>query len=299
LGGHLPDRLDTKGSCELSGRLFVIATPIGNLNDLTDRAKEVLHECDCIFAEDTRVSVKLLNHLGLKKPLISCHEFNESKRSSKLEELSAQGASVAVVSDAGTPLVSDPGYRLLQKAIELGMQVIPIPGPSAFLLALVASGLPCERFAFEGFLPQKKSDRKRHLQKLQSEERTMIFYVPPHDQSEMFQEMLLVMGDRQVCLAREITKLHEEFWRGGLAELCAVVEKNKFRGECVLVIQGAPPVQATKAAAAEVTAELDKRLAQGQRLKEASAELAQLFGWSKSDVYRLGINNQDKQQRSD
>lgn len=277
----------------MSGRLYIIATPIGNLQDLTDRAKEALSQCDAILAEDTRVSVKLLNHLGLRKSLISCHQFNESKRLEKLEELATEGKVIGVISDAGTPLISDPGQRLVQKAIELDMDIVPIPGPSAFLLAVVASGLPCDKFVFEGFLPEKTSQRKRHLEKLKLESRTLIFYVSPHDQEDTLSDILEVLGDRQVCLARELTKKHEEFLRLPLMQLLQKVQAQKLRGECVLVVQGAPELPPLKASAKQVWQELQKCLADGKKLKQAAGELALTTGWSKSEIYRLGIEHRE------
>jgi 16S rRNA (cytidine1402-2'-O)-methyltransferase len=280
----------------LSGRLYIIGTPIGNLGDLTLRARQAFEESQFVFCEDTRVSIKLLNHLGLKRKLISCHDYNEEKRLPLLEELVREGSAAALISDAGTPLVSDPGFQIVQRAIELGIAVIPIPGPSAFLMALVGSGLPCERFAFEGFLPQKSGDRKQRIERLRDEERTIIFYVPPHDQQGLLEELLAALGNRRACLARELTKVFEEFRRGHLQDLLEGLKENPVRGECVLVVEGAGSTPKTRADLETVQQELIDCLERGDRLKEAAAFIAGNTGWSKSEVYKLGlewINRQD------
>jgi 16S rRNA (cytidine1402-2'-O)-methyltransferase len=274
----------------LSGRLFIIATPIGNLKDVTIRAREALSEADFVLAEDTRVTIKLLNHLGLKKKLISCHDYNEVRRLSLLEQAVREDKTVALVSDAGTPLVSDPGYQIVRSAIELGMQTIPVPGASALLLALVASGLACERFVFEGFPPQRKGDRLNRLAQLASEERTMIFYVGPHDLPRFLDEILKTLGDRPACLAREITKLHEEFIRGSVSAIGSGLANRKVLGECVLVLSGAQAaVQAEEVATDQIIDELRGLVAAGMRLSHASAQVARRHGLPRSQVYKLGL----------
>lgn len=274
----------------MSGRLFIIATPIGNLNDLSLRTKEALDEAEIILAEDTRVTIKLLNHLELKKKMYSCHEFNQWQRLSLLEDAADRDGTVALVSDAGTPLVSDPGYEIVQKAIDLGMKIVPTAGPSAFLLALIGSGLPCNRFAFEGFLPEKSGERKKRLEALQSEERTMLFYIAPHDFNRTVDELLATLGDRPACLARELTKLYEEFVRETLSELRDRSAREKPRGECVLVVGGSQFVEQTKPDRDYVLKALASLLDHGEGLKDASAMIAEETGWSKSDLYKLGIN---------
>lgn len=271
--------------------MFVIATPIGNLSDLSPRTKQALQDSELILAEDTRVTIKVLNHLGIRKPLVSCHEFNESKRLSLLEELAGRDASVALVSDAGTPLVSDPGYRMVQKGIALEMKIVPIAGPSAFLLALIGSGLPCDRFCFEGFLPEKSGDRKRKLTELKEESRTMVFYLSPHDQVRLVSELMETFGDRSACIARELTKLYEEFIRGSLSQILERIGVSKLRGECVLVVEGVGQKQAQRAEAGVVLLDLRQRLQNGERLKEISALLAKKYGWGRSEIYKLGIDN--------
>lgn len=273
----------------MSGKLFIIATPIGNLNDISSRTKDALIESDLVLAEDTRVTIKLLNHLQIKKKMQSCHEYNEAHRLTILEEFAGSNGTLALVCDAGTPLVSDPGHEIVRRSIELGMQIIAVPGPSAFLLALVGSGLPCDRFIFEGFFPQKSGDRKKKMEQLRSEERTLVFYVAPHDLDEVINELLEILGNRTACLARELTKLHEEYIRGGLLDLKQHLANNRLRGECVLVVAGADSKQQDKPDKQSVRRDLSLLLERGEGLKLASATVAEQTGWSKSDVYRIGI----------
>ena len=276
----------------MSGRLFIIATPIGNLKDLTIRARDALGEADLVLAEDTRVTIKLLNHLGLRKRMVSCYDFNESQRLVLLEEIGRSGGSIALVSDAGTPLVSDPGFQIVRKAIELGMKVIPIPGPSAAVLALISSGLACERFLFEGFPPKKQGDRLKCLAALRRQERTIIFYIAPHDLTKFLASVEDILGDRQACLAREMTKIHEEFIRGSISSIRQVVSEREVLGECVLVIAGAAASDSTPGSGPEkdqIVRELNELIDTGMHLKEASNLIAKQYGLSKSAVYKLGI----------
>lgn len=273
----------------MSGKLFVVATPIGNLSDISTRVKQSLSDAQLILAEDTRVSIKLLNHLGLKRTMISCHDFNESKRFHVLEEAHRKGENVALISDAGTPLVSDPGYQIVQKAIELGMTIVPIPGPSAALAALVGSGLRSDRFSFEGFLPEKKGDRDKRLAPLRSDERALIFFVAPSNLKVMLQEILEVLGDRPACLARELTKVHEEFWRADLSALLQRAQSSEIRGEFVLVVAGAQAGAAQKASESEATSRLRNLIGGGARLKDAASVLARETGWTSSELYKLGL----------
>jgi 16S rRNA (cytidine1402-2'-O)-methyltransferase len=272
----------------LSGRLFIIGTPLGNLGDLTPRIKDALSECEVVLAEDTRVSIKLIHHLGLHTKLISSHEHNEEKRLGIVSDAGARGTTIGLMSDAGMPLISDPGYPIVQHAIGLGMQVIVIPGPAAFLLALLGSGLPCDRFLYDGFLPDKQGDRMRRLESLKNEGRTLVFYLSPHDQEKVLTDALAVLGDRQACVARELTKLFEEYIRLPLSGLLQRVKDEKLRGECVLVIAGISEDQKI-ASEAEVIDALRNALNSGERLKDASVAIAKLYGWSNSDVYKLGL----------
>lgn len=274
----------------MSGTLFIVSTPIGNLSDISPRVKQALSESTLVLAEDTRVSVKLMFHLGLKTPMLSCHEFNEGRRLSVLEEHAAAGNSIAILSDAGTPLVSDPGFQVVRKAIELGMKVVPIPGPSAALAALVGSGLPSDRFAFEGFLPDKAGDREKRLRGIVDDERTLIFFVPPHNLQSILADLLTVFRDRQACLARELTKLHEEFIRGSLSELLEHAQTKPIRGEYVVVVGGANREQPSRYTQEDVSRRLSDLLGRGGRLKDIASVLAKETGWSSSEVYKLGLS---------
>jgi len=227
--------------------------------------------------------------------MLSCHEFNEARRAEVLAEHASAGNSVALVSDAGTPLVSDPGFQIVRKAIELGMQIVPIPGPSAALAALVGSGLPSDRFSFEGFLPDKSGERQKRFAKLGADDRTLIFFVAPHNLPSILKEMLESFGDRPGCLARELTKLHEEFIRGPLSKLLQHVNEEPIRGEYVVVVGGAVGEAASKASEEEVTRRLESLLASGGRLKDIAAVLSKETGWPSSEVYRMGLELKNKQ----
>lgn len=220
--------------------LYLVATPIGNLEDITLRALRVLKEVDQIACEDTRHSQNLLNHYNVSKPLVSYHEHNELTRAPELVVAMEQGAQIALISDAGMPLVSDPGYRLVTLALRHHIPVIPIPGPSALLAALSASGLPNEEFLFAGFLPARSGERRRALDRLRIEDRTIILYEAPHRIEETVAEAREILGDRPACLAREVTKLHEEFRRGLLSEISASLREKPARGEITLLIGPVP-----------------------------------------------------------
>src|SRR5499433_1883612 len=214
-----------------AGCLYLVATPIGNLEDITLRAVRILNEADQIACEDTRHTQKLLNHYNISKPLVSYHEHNEMTRAPELVVALEQGAKIALVSDAGTPLVSDPGYRLVSLCLRHQIPVVPVPGPSALLAALSASGLPNEEFLFIGFLPARSGERRRALERLRLEDRTLILYEAPHRVAETIADALEILGDRPACLAREVTKLHEEFRRALLSEISASLEEKPVRGE--------------------------------------------------------------------
>ena len=224
---------------ETSGTLYLVPTPIGNLADLTRRAQEVLESVDIVACEDTRHSGRLLKALGLSKRLVSYHDFNEQSRADQLIELIRQGQTVAVISDAGSPGIADPAYRIVRTAIESGITVIPLPGPTSIIPALTASGLPTDRFFFEGFLPHKSGARRTRLGKLAEYDHTLVFFESPHRAVKSLEDILETLGDRPACLARELTKLHEEFIRGTVAEILAQVGKKTIRGEIVLVVAGA------------------------------------------------------------
>jgi 16S rRNA (cytidine1402-2'-O)-methyltransferase len=216
--------------------LYLVATPIGNLEDITLRALRILKEVDQVACEDTRHTQKLLSHYSIEKPLVSYHEHNELTRAPKLVVAMEEGAQIALVSDAGVPLVSDPGYRLVTLCLRHRIPVIPIPGPSALLAALSASGLPNDEFLFAGFLPARSGERRRALERLRIEDRTIIFYEAPHRIEETLVDAHEILGNRPACIAREVTKLHEEFRRGSLAELAASLSEKPARGEITLLI---------------------------------------------------------------
>lgn len=223
------------------GTLFVVATPIGNLGDITSRALEVLRKVDLIACEDTRQTVKLLNHFAIQKPLTSYHDFNEEKKAEELLRKLDSGTNVALVSDAGTPAISDPGYRIVRSCRERGIPVVTIPGPNAAIAALSASGLPSDEFLFLGFLPATKNARKQKLTAIANVASTLVFYEAPHRIEEVLADMQDVLGDRDVCVSRELTKVHEEHLFGKLSDIRARI---KALGEFVIVIAGATEMRA-------------------------------------------------------
>ncbi len=222
----------------MSGILYIVSTPIGNLEDITFRAIRILKEVTTIAAEDTRHTRKLLNHYQIDTPLTSYHDFNKETKTDVLIDRLKAGASFALVSDAGTPTISDPGYYLITKAIDADITVSPIPGPSAFVAALSASGLPSDRIAFEGFLAKKKGKRGNQLEALKEEGRTLIFYESPHRIVAVLKAIAQIFGERRVLVGREMTKVFEEMIRGPVSEVCAHLEKKTVKGEIVLVVEG-------------------------------------------------------------
>jgi 16S rRNA (cytidine1402-2'-O)-methyltransferase len=268
----------------MPGVLYLVATPIGNLEDITMRAVRVLREADAIACEDTRQTHKILDHFGISKPMVSYHEHNEASRSTELVERLRSGANIALVSDAGTPLVSDPGYRVVRAAIEAGITVTPIPGPSAALAALAASGLATDAFRFCGFLPPKKSQRRKMLEDLRGEECTLIFYEAPHRIVEALEDIAAVMGSRPVVIARELTKIHEEFLRGTAEEIrVELAGRASIRGEITVLIGKGTRVVDDEKPMEEAVRELEK---EGVSRMEAIKRVAKARGISKRDVYR-------------
>lgn len=228
------------------GKLYLVPTPIGNMADISARALETLTEVDLVACEDTRHTGSLLKKLDLKKQLISYHEFNESDRAASLLERLRQGSSIAVVTDAGSPGISDPAYRLVRTAIDNEIEIIPLPGPCAIIPAVTASGLPTDRFFFEGFLPNKSAARKTRLSNLKEFEHTLVFYESNHRIEKCLVDIREILGDRPACLAREISKLHEEFIRGTIEEIVKSIEGRTIKGEIVLVVAGAGLVRKEK-----------------------------------------------------
>jgi 16S rRNA (cytidine1402-2'-O)-methyltransferase len=271
------------------GCLYLVATPIGNLEDITLRALRILKEVDQIACEDTRHTLKLLSHFDIHKPLISYHEHNEITRASELVLAMERGASVALVSDAGMPLVSDPGHRLVTLAIRHHITVVPIPGPAAFLAGLSASGLPTEEFLFLGFLPARSGERQRALERLRIEDRTLVLYEAPHRISDTIADAVAILGDRPACLAREVTKVHEEFRRGRLTEIFQTLNESPAKGEMTLVIGPAEKgARGTNIDTAQsLAARVDELMHQAKLdRKEALKLAAKERGMTKRDAYR-------------
>ena len=275
----------------MAGVLYVVATPIGNLEDITLRALRVLKEVNRIAAEDTRHTQTLLNHYGITTPLTSYHEHNERSKVRSLIERLARGENIALVSDAGTPAISDPGYRLVGAAIREKLSVVPIPGASAALAVLSASGLPSDRFAFEGFLPAAKQERKNKLQVLKGETRTMIFYEAPHRLKESLEVLMEIFGDREISIGREMTKLHEEFLRGAVSAVLLQLAKRDVKGELTLIVHGA--TVEFEIAEDQLKAEIGRLIAAGNGAKEISELIGGRYGLVKREVYRrvLEIKN--------
>lgn len=272
----------------MGGVLYIVATPIGNLEDITLRALRILKEVDLIAAEDTRHTRKLLDHYGIDKPLTSCHEHNEKTKARDLVARLERGENVALVSDAGTPTLSDPGYRLVRQAVEAGVNVVPVPGPSALTAALGASGLPTDRFVFEGFLPAKKGERRKRLNRLREETRTLVFYEAPHRIKESLADLLEILGDRELVLGREITKVYEEFIRGRLSEVIVQAEHRELRGEITLVVTGVE--QESAPGEDRIKTEIQRLQRKGLRVKEIAEILGEKFSYPKREIYRLALN---------
>ncbi len=278
----------------MSGTLFVVATPIGNLEDVTLRALRVLKEVAVVAAEDTRHSRKLLTHYGIATPLVSCHEHNEKQRSEALIERLRGGDSIALISDAGTPGISDPGRVLIARCHEEAIKVRAVPGPSAVTAALSIAGQPSERFAFEGFLPSRKKAREQLLSDLSHEQRTLVFYEAPHRLPATLEAVVRVLGEqREVAVARELTKIHEEFFRGSAKQAVAHFQKERVRGEIVLLVAAAATHEHEEAPDVKTALQ---RLAQEGNLppSELVRRAARLTGIGRSEVYRFYLRLKDQ-----
>ena len=277
----------------MSGTLYLVATPIGNLGDFSPRAVETLAAADFIAAEDTRVSIKLLNHFGLKKQLISYHEHNHVSAGQSILTRLLGGETCALVTDAGTPAISDPGEDLVRLCAENGVPVIAIPGCCAAVNALAVSGLPTGRFTFEGFLAVNKKSRREHLTALKNEERTMIFHEAPHKLCGTLEDLAETFGaDRRIALCREITKLHEETLRCTLGEAIEHFRTTAPKGEFVLVVAGAAPRTAAEVTLEEGVAMVRRLMEDGARLKDAAKEVAEHTGLSKNELYNAALSEQ-------
>lgn len=272
----------------MSGTLYVVGTPIGNLGDMSPRAVTALETADFIAAEDTRVTVKLLNHFGIKKEMLSYYEHNKSTKGNLIIKRLLEGESCAVVSDAGMPAISDPGEDLVRQARELGIPVEAVPGPSALVTAISVSGFPCGRFCFEGFLTMNKIGRREHLESLKHEKRTMIFYEAPHKLPATLEDFYKFFGERRIVLVRELTKIHETVQTTTLSEAISYYNENAPKGEFVLIVEGFCESETvyTKEDAVKIA---QKLVSEGQSTSSAAKEAAEITGIKKGEIYKALI----------
>jgi 16S rRNA (cytidine1402-2'-O)-methyltransferase len=273
----------------MNGVLYLVGTPIGNLGDLSDRARETLAAVALVAAEDTRRTGRLLRSLDIRTPLVSMFEGNENERAAEMVERLDAGQDVAVVTDGGMPSVSDPGFRIVRRAVERGIEVRVVPGPSAAIAALVLSGLPTDRFSFEGFLPRRPGDRGRRLRALRHDTRTIVFFESARRVRTLLREIGGALGDRRVAVCRELTKLHEEVVRGTVAEVLTTIGDRELKGEVTVVVEGdhegAPPDQAA------LLEEVRRLTAEGMRTRDAARAVAERHGASANDLYRASISS--------
>ena len=272
----------------MAGTLYIVSTPIGNLEDITLRALRILGEVDLIAAEDTRHSLKLLNHYGISKPMISYWGERERVRSEEIIRKLQAGKTVALISDAGTPGISDPGAVVVRKAIEENIRMVPVPGPSALIAALSLSGLPTEVFTFIGFLPPKKAMRQKVLRDLSLGKSTLVFYEAPHRIMETLTDMELTFTDRKAALVKEITKIHEEVLRGSISEIIGMLGKTKIAGEYVIIMEGRP--ESSKVAVDDALEEIASLMKKGLRRKEAVKKIATEYGLSSKELYGQSLD---------
>lgn len=270
----------------MAGTLYVVGTPIGNLGDFSPRAAEILASCDFIAAEDTRVTLKLLNHFGIKKPMVSYYEHNRNERGGVIIERLLNGENCALVSDAGMPIISDPGEDLTLRCHENGIKVCAVPGPCAFVTALAISGMPAGRFTFEGFLTRAKQNRRRHLEELVDEKRTMIFYEAPHKLPATLEDMAQYFGDRKIALVKELTKIYENVERTTLFEAAQKYKEESPRGEYVLIIEGKPESEIHEPTLDDAVRVAVELIENGLSKNEAAKESAKKTGIKKSDIYK-------------
>jgi 16S rRNA (cytidine1402-2'-O)-methyltransferase len=272
----------------MNGTLYLVATPIGNLQDITFRALETLKKVDLIACEDTRHTQKLLNHYSIKNRLISYHEHNEKERAEELAGMLKGGKSIAIVSDAGTPAICDPSFRIVEKANEIGVKVISIPGAVAFVNGLIVSGLATDSVFFGGFLPSKKSERIKRLEEVKEIPATLVFYETPHRIEKALADCLEILGNRKAAIARELTKLHEEILRGDLNELLGKISGNPLKGEIVLIIdrKSNETIRLDVNTAGTLKSRLTELESEGTERKAALKKIAKEFGLSRSEVYR-------------
>lgn len=274
----------------MTGKLFVVGTPIGNLSDFSPRAVETLRQADFIAAEDTRVTVKLLNHFDIKKEMLSYYEHNKNEHGNLILERILNGESCALVSDAGMPAISDPGEDLVRIAHQSGIPVESVPGPSAVITALAISGMPSGRFCFEGFLSVNKISRRQHLSEIKNEKRTMIFYEAPHKLLATLNDMLKFLGEREISIVRELTKIHETVFKTTFSEAIKYYTENTPRGEFVLIIKGAEEAVQTEYTLEDAVKIAKKLVDEGQATSAAAKEAAAVTGMKKGDIYKSLIN---------
>ncbi len=286
----------------MAGKLYLCATPIGNLEDMTFRAVRTLNEVDLIAAEDTRNSIKLLNHFSIHTPMTSYHEFNKIEKARELVAKMLEGKTIALITDAGTPGISDPGEDLVRLSMEAGIEVTSLPGACACVNALILSGLPTRRFCFEAFLPTDKKERKKILEELQTETRTCVLYEAPHRLVRTLEELYDVLGERRLTLCRELTKKHETVFPATLSKALAYYRENEPRGECVIVLEGRSRremerEQQEEFQALDITAHLEQYLDKGMEKKEAMKAVARDRGIGKREVYQLLLEAQESQEK--
>lgn len=270
----------------MAGTLFVVGTPIGNLSDFSPRAIKALEECDFIAAEDTRVTLKLLNHFGIKKPLISYFEHNKREKGEIILKRIADGENCCIVTDAGMPAISDPGEDLVNLCLSSEIKVESVPGPTAFATALAVSGMPSGRFTFEGFLSVNKPSRREHLAEIKDEKRTMIFYEAPHKLSATLRDLYDTLGDRNIALVKELTKIHETVERTTLAEAAEKYSVLTPKGEFVIIIEGAKASEGAELTFEDAVALAQKAVADGVSVNEAAKQIAKQTKFKKSDIYK-------------
>lgn len=270
----------------LKNTLYVVGTPIGNLSDFSPRAAQTLADVDFIAAEDTRVTLKLLNHLGIKKPMVSYFEHNKAQRTSEICQRILNGESCAVVSDAGMPCISDPGEDLVKECGNLGINTVVVPGPSALISALCVSGLATGRFTFEGFISVNKKSRKEHLESLLNEKRTMIFYEAPHKLPNTLKDLYTYFGERKLTIVREITKIHEEVIRTDTKTASETIDENPLKGEIVLVLEGKAEEVKEDMTLDEAVNLANSYIAEGLKISDAAKKAAGISGLKKNEIYR-------------
>ncbi|HHF3434242.1 TPA: 16S rRNA (cytidine(1402)-2'-O)-methyltransferase [Haemophilus influenzae] len=281
---------------DLTGILYIVATPIGNLQDITQRALETFAQVDLIAAEDTRHSGLLLSHYGIKKPFFALHDHNEQEKAHILVEKLKQGSNIALISDAGTPLISDPGFHLVRQCREAGIRVVPLPGACAAITALCASGIASDRFCFEGFLPAKSKARKDKLENIAEEDRTLIFYESTHRILDTLEDMQAALGEeRYIVLAREMTKTWETITGNTIKNLCEwlLEDPNRTKGEMVLIVEGKPKSDNNDEISPQAVKALEL-IAEELPLKKAAAIVAELYGYKKNALYQFGLAHLEK-----